>query len=318
MSEVGEPSRHSIAVTREPTFRGVPTDPWRVIAGKKRFFHEPIFHNQSERVSVWRQRTADNSHGNTWRGSIDIEYSHAVATQWMLENLFVLKSQEADTPGAGLTTYIYRPRRVQTDLTGVSLRLAVDYTDEGKYYVYKGVMITAARFSVEQKRLVQLRYDWVASERVEMMSATGGTSIVHQPLTHLASSIDISDVAQDLATEVNYTFSRPITLGNVNRAGAAQTFKESPLEFSAEMPLYLSNDMTLPDAFASQAEVKLEIGINAGGNKAINLLWPRAKLKAGQPEAVTKGQDIVYRPTFEGLNDEILDPDNEPQLTIIL
>ncbi len=162
---------------RETVFAGASDEPVREFSGKSRFSYQPVHGQGGQTVSINRLATKQVSGVTHYVGACDAEYQHGAFAAELFKLLFEVVSEAADSPSAGLTTHVFRLRRLSRMATA---KLGLEYEPVGPFYILHGVVADALRLTATARSRAKLRVEYKARELEQVDSVRTYT---HEPLT---------------------------------------------------------------------------------------------------------------------------------------
>lgn len=145
----------------EPAFAAASAEPVREFTGKTRFNYSPTHGQGGSKVGLNRLRTESVSGVTHWQGGCDAEYQHGALAAEVFALLYDLVSKAVDSPFDGLTTYVFRLRRLDAMKTA---KLGLEYEPIGPFYVMHGVALDSIRLTATARSRAKLNFNFKARE----------------------------------------------------------------------------------------------------------------------------------------------------------
>lgn len=177
MSDTQQGIASRLLIQEESALDAASVLPVLEMAGKTRFTYQPVLAGGVETANVYRHTAASSRELKHWQGSCETEYSHNLLVPLLFGLLFELVSQTTDSPQAGLTTYVFRPRRLAALK---SCKLGLEYETAGPFYIFHGAVVDTLRISPVARNIAKVRFDWKAKRLEQIPSSRDYT---HAELT---------------------------------------------------------------------------------------------------------------------------------------
>lgn len=152
---------------QEPSFGAASDEPVREFTGKTRFSYGPIHGQALGKVGLNRVRLEQVSAVTHWQGACDAEYRHGEVAAQVFTLLFDLVSKATNSPSEGLTTYVFRLRRLDAMKTA---KLGLEYEPTGPFYVMHGVAVDSIRLTATTRSRAKFKFDFKAREMEQIPS----------------------------------------------------------------------------------------------------------------------------------------------------
>lgn len=318
MGNVVENFAAELSMVRELSLNGTQSGSPLVLRGKSLFSYQPVLDQVSQKTNVWRLASGNAFHSRHYQGSISGVYSHDTAILILLESLIGLFSTQADTPSVGLTTYSFRPQRLDARKS-LAIGLAYDPTTPSNPLnaIFTGVVIDQISFSIRARELIKWKVDFKAVDMQQgaMLSASSNAFGI---LRGLDANATLNGVSLDKSYELNCSFAARVVATQFDSAKKATKMQQtSGFSFTGEVAEYFNSD-TIPAAVRNQSENALQIDVLfPNASQKLSVIWPRVIFRGGTPEGVS-ASDLTCRASFEGLNDDALADANQPKLLVVL
>lgn len=307
------PYNTHISLKPETVLAGAVTADVLPIRGKTRLSWQPHLEGGNQRVGVWREPVGDSFSRRWGSGAIEMEYSHNLTTRRMMESLLTLAATASNTPSAGLTTYFFRPHRLEAR---TSFQIEVSKQTGGPHFRLKGCVMESLTINVRRTEVVKLRwgFKFVLKEDFAGAVPVFSSNPEHELFSHLHGALTVNAVAQGEAIEFTARFQNPIKPEQFSATKVPTRFTPAArFDFSGELVEYERDASTIPAFVHNQTVVPMSFALARTAAQQIKIEWPLVLFQNGTPDALHP-QDNPYRAVFEG---QFADPVAAGQLTMV-
>lgn len=308
-SGINEGFLNTIAVQAESSFGGSVTGTARYLPGKISFGHQPQHVGTTQRTSVWREMDGDSYAARFYEGTFEMMYCHGETMALILSSLL---RRSGSSPNYTFSAYHLSNRQ--------SLVIALSYIPNNKHFVFRGVIIESAQFTIRAREQVRVRFAFKAASLTTDGPLSSPVTETELKATGLQASVDYGGANNARAYDGSFQIINRVDLANFNESGVATAYMpQGRVTFSGDIGEWMSNDATEGDAIAANVRGMVEdsaiFSLVPASGKLLELDIARMITRSGTPPGLQTG-GIGYRAGIEAQTGEART--DKPVLTLTL
>lgn len=306
---INEGFSNEITVQAESSFLGSVTGTARRLIGQVSFQYEPKLIRGVGGVNVWREMDGDSHAGKFFSGSFVVDYRHSELFALLLSSLL---TRSGTSPNY---TFSSSHRSVRQ-----SLALGLSYKPNNVHFVFRGLIITGAMFTIRVRELVQVRFDFMAASLTTDGPLTSPVTESAIGVNGFQASVEFDGNAMALVYDTSFQIANPVEFVNYGRNKIPTKYVPSGrFTVSNDLAEWMSSDATEGDAVASatrsQEDKSVEVSLVPSAGKLLQLNVPRLIVRSGTPPGLAR-DGIGYRAGMEAQTSEART--DKPVLTMTL
>lgn len=308
-SGINEGILNTIAVQAESTYGGSGTGTARYLPGKISFNHQPQHLGTTQRTNVWREMDGDSYAARLFEGTFEVNYCHGETMALILSSLL---KRSGSSPNYTFAAHHLSSRQ--------SLAIALSYLPNAKHFVFRGVIIESAQFTIRAREQVRVRFAFKAAKLTTDGPLSSPVTETELKATGLQAAVDYGGANNPRAYDGSFQIINRVELVNFDETGVAQAYvPQGRVTFSGDIGEWMSNDSTEGDAIAANVRGMVEdsavFSLVPASGKLLELDISRMLTRSGTPPGLQSG-GIGYRAGIEAQTGE--DRSDKPVLTMTL